>query len=234
MHPYPSVSVIIPIRTGSQRVPQKNTRSFAGIRGGLTALKLRQLATTSGLAEIVVDTDEPSIHDIVDSLELNAAQRSLIKITERDPWYARNETSTDDLIGYLAGKVTGDILLWTHVTSPLVDGPIYQTAIARYRAALAEGYDSLMTVTRLQEFIWDSGKAVNYDYERVKWPRTQDIVPWFFINSAIFIYDAKLAVARKNRIGDRPFMMELNKTEGWDVDWPEDFQVAELLYLGRK
>ena len=34
----------------------------------------------------------------------------------------------------------------------------------------------------------------------------------------------------KNRIGGRPMMAELDKTEAWDIDTETDFTVAEMLY----
>ena len=37
------ITVFIPCRAGSERVPEKNTRSFAGLDGGLLKIKLDQI-----------------------------------------------------------------------------------------------------------------------------------------------------------------------------------------------
>ena len=38
-----SVNVFLPMRAGSERVPNKNTKTFSGIQGGLCKIKLEQL-----------------------------------------------------------------------------------------------------------------------------------------------------------------------------------------------
>ena len=40
------VAFFLPTRKGSERVKNKNTRTFAGIEGGLMANKIRQLLDT--------------------------------------------------------------------------------------------------------------------------------------------------------------------------------------------
>ena len=35
----------------------------------------------------------------------------------------------------------------------------------------------------------------------------------------------------KDRIGERVYMYETSKLESLDIDWPEDFEFAQQLYL---
>ena len=52
------VAFFLPARKGSQRVKNKNTRTFAGIEGGLLANKLRQLIATERIDEIILSTND--------------------------------------------------------------------------------------------------------------------------------------------------------------------------------
>jgi len=52
---------VVPCRAGSERVPGKNVRDFAGRPGGLTALKLTQLKACRRLDRIVVNTDDDEV-----------------------------------------------------------------------------------------------------------------------------------------------------------------------------
>ena len=56
------VSIFLPTRAGSERVANKNTRNFAGVEGGLLAIKLEQLLSLSNVKEVILSTnDEASI-----------------------------------------------------------------------------------------------------------------------------------------------------------------------------
>lgn len=122
-------------------------------------------------------------------------------------------------------------ILWTHVTSPFVTGPIYDEMIAAYRTALAEGYDSLMATTLIHGFLWDRNGPINYDRSVEKWPRTQTLLPLHEINSAAFLTSAEVYAAQDDRIGKNPFKFGMDKITGMDVDWPADFLIAESMVL---
>ena len=226
-----SISVILPMRAGSKRVPQKNMRPFGSATFGLAEIKLRQLLEVPQFSEIIIDTDEPRIGDLLNLLTSDGLDINRIRLEERNPELAGDLASTDDLIRYAGKKVESEHTLWTHVTSPLADFSIYEACLDAYRRHCISGeYDSLMSVTPLKEFIWDESGPVNYDYKKERWPRTQTLPNWSFINSAVFIAPTAFLQNQGNRIGDRPFMFEMNKLSSLDVDGPDDFAIAEIAY----
>ena len=227
------LSIVLPMRAGSQRVPKKNTKPFAGYRYGLADLKIRQLLGVPGVSEIIVDTDEPLIVDIVDSLGLSKQERSKIRVEPRDPNFSGSDITTDSLIRYLANKLETKDVLWTHVTSPFINASVYVDAIQSYFERDRAQYDSLMSVTVLQEFIWDDQGPCNYDVKVERWPRTQTLPKWHFVNSGMFICDSSFYRDKGDRIGSKPFLFEIDKIIGFDVDWPIDFEVAEYIAIQR-
>ena len=91
------------------------------------------------------------------------------------------------------------------------------------------GFDSLMTVTEIQSFIWDDSGPINYDRTEEKWPRTQTIKPIYEINSGVFLADCEIYRKNKDRIGDCPYLYKLDQLDGFDIDWPEDFVIAQQM-----
>jgi len=96
----------------------------------------------------------------------------------------------------------------------------------------SENFDSLMTVNKIHSFLWDSKGSYNYDREKEKWPRTQTIEELFEINSGIFINSIKNYNKFDDRIGEKPFLMNTKGFESFDIDWPDDFKLAEIIYKG--
>ena len=174
-----------------------------------------------------MDTNDPLVLDIGKQVASNWAGVAELVIRERPDHLGQSATTTDELIKYALKHSTSEHLLWTHVTSPFLDATVYNSALDAYENALADGHDSLMSVTRLQSFIWSRKGAVNYDPEELRWPRSQDLEPLFEINSGIFLVPVDIAKARVDRIGTNPKLLELDKYPSIDIDWPEDFAFAE-------
>jgi CMP-N-acetylneuraminic acid synthetase len=93
--------------------------------------------------------------------------------------------------------------------------------------------DSLFSVTRIQSRIWDKdGKPINHDPAVLL--RTQDLAPVYEENSCLYIFTKEILEKRKNRIGFRPLMFEIDRIEAWDIDEEVQFQIAESLYRMRR
>ena len=50
------------------------------------------------------------------------------------------------------------------------------------------------------------------------------------VNNAIFINSRKNYIKYDDRIGKKPFLLEIEKIKSFDIDWPEDFLIAENIY----
>jgi len=218
------ISVLVPIRKGSLRVPSKNTRVFSNIKGGLTFIKISQLLQVKNLDTIIISTDDDDVKEIARSFDSNN-----IVIDNRPDELALSETTTKQLIDYMFSLVKDGVVVWTHATSPFVDSFIYENAIEMYLRNLNK-FDSLMTATKLQKFIWNNAGPVNYDKNKENWPQTQTINELHEINSGIFIVSIDVYQKYSDRIGGTPFLYNLNRLQGMDIDWEEDFEIAEELW----
>ncbi|NDV96120.1 acylneuraminate cytidylyltransferase family protein [Dysgonomonas sp. 521] len=222
-----NISVFLPCRAGSERIPQKNIKSFAGIKNGLLEIKLQQLLRIPQINKIILSTNDNLIIEYVRGLN-----NSKIELDIRPEHLCTSATTTDELIQYVPSVMKNvEHVMWTHVTSPMCNEDDYIKAIDEYFEVLAKGYDSLMSVTLLRKFLfYKNGKAVNYDRIIELWPRTQTLEPIYEANSAFFINSINNYILYKDRIGKSPYFYELNELKSFDIDWEEDFKIAEIIY----
>jgi N-acylneuraminate cytidylyltransferase len=221
------VSFFLPTRKGSQRVINKNTRPFAGNEGGLLLHKLRQLLTMEMVDEVVLSTNDENCIEIAETI-LDDFKK--LVIDRRPDYLCLDSTNLSDLIAYVPEVVSGDHIVWGHVTTPFADARIYDNGINCYLDGLKSGFDSLVSVQRFQNFLLNQqGKVINNASSR-PWPRTQDLEALYEVNHVMFIASKDIYVREKNRLGSRPYLFEMNKIESFDVDWEEDFKMAELMH----
>jgi CMP-N-acetylneuraminic acid synthetase len=220
------VVAFLPCRRGSERVLRKNIKKFSNYSFGLIEIKLTQLLTCRRISQIVLSTNDNEIIDFALSLK-----NKKILIDKRSDQLSSSSTSTDELIDYCHSLISDAHILWTHVTSPFVNAEKYSEIIVKYFACLDAGYDSLMTATPIYDFIWNEYEPINYDPVIEKWPRTQSLKKLFHINSAAFLASKDIYLKYNNRIGKNPFLYSLSRIEGFDIDWEEDFILAEQLLI---
>lgn len=219
----------LPTRKGSERVVNKNTRTFAGIEGGILRVKLQQLLNIDRISTIVVSTNDEATIEIVKSFN-----NDRIKIIERPEYLCLSSTVIQDFINYIPSIVDADHIFWVHTTAPFADEKILNEALDLYEEKVLKdkAYDSLLSVTKIQQFLWSEkeGKCVNHDRSKVLWPRTQDLEPLYEINHAFYINSKENFLKYHDRIGVKPYLYELDKLHSLDIDWGDDFALAEIVY----
>ena len=90
-----------------------------------------------------------------------------------------------------------------------------------------------MTTTFFNGFLWNDKGPLNYDRKIEKWPRTQTLAPLHEVNSAVFLASANVYSRHLDRIGNRPYLYPLDRFIGHDIDWEEDFLMAEQLLVSK-
>lgn len=220
------VAFFLPTRKGSERVKNKNTRPFAGIEGGLVENKLKQLLTTKLIDEIIFSSNDDACMSVAEKYRAD----SRIKIIPRPSELCLSSTNLQELICYVPTVTDAEHILWGHVTTPLTNAEQYDAGIKLYLEKLEEGYDSLVGVKELRNFLLDrEGHLIN-NTTPIPWPRTQDLAPLYEINHTMFLAKREVYVEQKNRIGKKPLLYVMDELHGFDIDWPDDFAIAEILY----
>lgn len=219
------VAFYLPTRKGSERVINKNTRPFAGIKGGLVENKVRQLLDTKFIDEIIFSSNDETCIAVAAKFK-----DSRLRIIERPDELCLSTTNLQDLICYVPTVTNAKHILWGHVTTPLCGAEQYDESIKLYFGKLDEGYDSLVGVTELKNFLLNrDGRLINNTTD-IPWPRTQDLEALYPINHTMFLAKREVYTDQKNRIGKKPLLHIMDELHSFDIDWPNDFIIAEIMY----
>jgi CMP-N-acetylneuraminic acid synthetase len=213
------IAALVPMRHHSQRVPGKNYRLLAG--KPLFHHIIETLLACRLIDEVVVDTDS---QPVMESLREVFPQ---VKILER-PEYLRADTiPMNEILAYDTSQVEADFYLQTHSTNPLLRSESIQHALQTFLASYPM-YDSLFSVTRLQTRLWDQlGRAINHNPAILL--QTQDLPPVYEENSCMYLFTRQTLLSRRNRLGERPMLFEIEAAEAWDIDEELDFLLVEFL-----
>jgi CMP-N-acetylneuraminic acid synthetase len=222
--PMPKIVALVPMRHHSQRVPGKNYRPMAG--KPLFTHILDQLQSIPEINEILIDTDSPVI------LEALAKDYPRVHAVDRPEVLRADTIPMNEILAYDSGLVEADFYLQTHSTNPLLKAETIAKAVRQFSAGYPM-YDSLFGVTRRQVRLWDQlGRPINHNPAILL--QTQDLPPVYEENSCVYIFTRQNLMARRNRLGERPMMFEIDPLEAWDVDNEVDFKIAEQLLLLRE
>lgn len=217
------IAALVPMRHNSVRVPMKNYRLLAG--KPLYQHIIATLLLCPEISEVAVDTDSPVI---VDGLR---AQFPQVRIIERPAHLTADTVPMNEILMYDTGQIEADFYLQTHSTNPL----LLPETISRATRTFIEqypAYDSLFSVTRVQTRFWDAlARPVNHNPAILL--RTQDLPPLFEENSCLYLFKRQTLELHRTRIGERPYLFEIEKTEAQDIDEESDFLIADLLLADR-
>ena len=215
---------LVPMRHHSQRVPGKNYRPLAG--KPLYQHILETLLVVPEITGIIVDTDSPPV---IKSLKRNFPQ---VQVIDRPENLRADTIPINEILLHDTSLVNADFYLQTHSTNPLLRPETISKAIQAFLADYPV-HDSLFSVTRLQTRLYDHrGHPLNHDPQILL--QTQDLPPVYEENSCMYIFTRENLSRRRNRLGERPLMFEIDADEAWDIDEELDFAIADFLLSRRR
>lgn len=212
------IKALVAVRSGSQRVQNKNTRPFAG--SSLLEIKLNQLLNIKLLDGVVVNSN--------DDLMLEIAKKAGCEVVKRDEYFASNSVSMSEVYKNMAENFSGDIVVYANVTNPLLKDYTIEKAIDTYMIR-SEDYDSLNSAHLIKEFMFKDGKPINYNLG--KQPRSQDLPDIYALNFALNIIERQKMIECMNVVGKSPLIWGIDEIEATDIDNPIDFEFAEYVYM---
>ena len=219
------VTVLLPMKGNSERVTNKNMKIFGGLP--LYHAIMKSLLASEYIYRVVINTDSEIIAS--DAKE-NFGDKVII--IDRPQKIQGDFISMNNIIAYDLSQINSENFMQTHSTNPLLRTETINKAIEKYFNNLKK-FDSIFGVTKVQtRFYYKDGKPVNHNPKKLL--RTQDLEPLYEENSNFYIFSKKsFKKANNKRIGLNPQIFEVNKLEAVDIDEPDDFKLAELLYINK-
>jgi CMP-N-acetylneuraminic acid synthetase len=207
------------MRHHSQRVPGKNYRPLAG--KPLYQHIIETLLSCAQIERVVVDTDSPPV---MEGLQRDFPQ---VQVIDRPERLRADAIAMNEILAYDTEQFPADFYLQTHSTNPLLRPETVSLAIDTFLGNYP-AYDSLFSVTRLQTRLWDPlGRAINHNPAILL--QTQDLPPVYEENSCLYLFTRPTLMARRNRLGERPYLFEIDAAEAWDIDEELDFDITNFL-----
>lgn len=207
------VVAYIPVKLNNQRLPGKNLLPLGDMR--VCDYIFSAISAVDGIDERYVFCSDESMKEFLPAG---------ITFLKRDSRLDGNQVKTMEIIHSFIEKVEADIYILTHVTSPFLRSSSIETALNKVKY---EGFDSAFCVERVQSLCWFRNKPLNYNIEDI--PRTQDIDPVLVETNGFYIFRKEVATVQNCRIGNNPYIFEVNHFEAADIDTAQDYEFAELI-----
>lgn len=211
------IKALVAVRSGSQRVVNKNIRPFAG--SSLLEMKLNQLKRIPNIDGIVVNSNDDKMLEIASNMGC--------EVVKRDEYYASNQVSMSEVYRNMAENVNADVIAYINATNPLLNDRTIVQAIENYKKNISQ-YDSLNSAHLIKEFLFKENLPINYDLRHQ--PRSQDLPDISALNFAINIISREKMIECKNVVGYKPNIYIIDEVEATDIDNPIDFDFAEFVY----
>lgn len=210
------VAAFVPVKLNNERAPGKNVKKFDDGTPLITHF-LKTLVSVPEIDELYVFCSRDEIRDyLVPGAEY----------LKRPEYLDTKEATPQDIIDSFMSKVEADVYMVCHCTSPFVKAERFSRCI---RKVCQEGYDSAFTGEKLQRLMWHDGKPLNFDAANV--PRTQDLPVYYNEVSAAYVFKKETFTTLRRRIGVNPYICEVSGVECADIDYPEDFEIANAIYM---
>lgn len=224
---------LVPARGGSKGIPGKNLREIGGI--SLVGHAVRR-CLAAGISNVVVASDSPEI------LSEGISQGATVALQRPA------EISTDDSHMFLIYKWVANALLsegndisglvTTLATTPFVSPKSVRLAVDQ----LNSGLDWVFTVNEIEHHPYRAMKVVGnrlVPYSNVTptelWGNRQELPPLVRFNGGV-IAGRVSTIVRHDEYNihsgagsDSVGYVEVSKLEGFDIDYPEDLEIAEIL-----
>ncbi len=208
----------IPIKLNNQRTPGKNIKPFSDGTPLMNFIQknLIRIREKGIIDEIYVYcSDEAVVPFLLEGVKF------LKRSTELD----KPETKGTQIYEAFYKDVNADVYVLSHATSPFVTAEHIEECVRNVQSCK---YDSAFCAKKIQNFLWQNYKPFNFELSNPL--RTQDMDPIYMELSTPYVYTRENWEKHHSRSGINPYICECSEIEAIDIDYPEDFMLADVVY----
>lgn len=182
---------------------------------------LEKIANMQIFDEVWLDTESDQI--------IEAATHVNCKVMKRDPELATNKTDGHQLFLNEVKHTDADIVLQILGTSPFIS----EDTITRTVQVLIENpqHDSAVLVQRAKQYTWINERPA-YNFENI--PNSKDLPETIIESMGLYAVRREVALETGKRIGNKPYLIDASPLDAIDVNWPADFELANLIAAGKR
>lgn len=213
------VVAFLPAKGSSSRIESKNIKLLDG--KPLFLHTLEKLVNSGLFDDVFLDTESQEIIDIASEVDC--------RILKRDPSLASNKTDGNQMFYNEVCHVDADIYVQVLCTSPFIEIETIKNGIELLKSN--QNFDSAVLIRKERLYTWND-KGPNYNIESI--PNSVDLGDTIIETMGLYIVKHDAAFKTKRRIGNTPYLLEASPLEAIDVNWPEDFKLANLIAAGKR
>lgn len=209
----------IPVKLNNERTPGKNTKRF---QDGTPLLHFVQASLIQLKKDGIVD-------EIYCFCSQDAVQPYLLKgveLLKRPENLDRLETRGREIYETFVDMIDADIYVLAHATSPFITPEHIADCIKHVQTG---EFDSAFCAKKIQNFLWVDNKPLNFELSNPS--RTQDMKPIYMELSTPYVFTRESFRVYHSRTGVKPYICEASEIESIDIDYPEDFELADTVYM---
>jgi N-acylneuraminate cytidylyltransferase len=209
------ITAIIPARSKDPILENKNILPFGD--SNLLTHKIRQLKKVDLIDEIIVTSESEKY--------LNLAKIEGVKVDLRPDKHSDINADFGDFLSYIVSKVETKHILWAPPTSPMIDESDFKNAINKYLEIIDNGYDSLITTSKLKRHLLDENGPLNFRFIQSK--RNNESLPTLYeFTNGIVIAPKESILKWKYNWGNMPFKYSVNSFKSIDICDLVDYEFA--------
>ncbi|MBA4349525.1 MAG: acylneuraminate cytidylyltransferase [Thermodesulfovibrio sp.] len=235
------VLVVIPARGGSVRVPRKNVKPLQGKPLIAYAIEAAKKAETVG--RVVVSTDDKEIREV--ALKLGA------EVPFTRPAHLAEDVPTEDVIIHAVEWFNKNEQYFPDIVVCLEPPKIFRKAEhidqCVQRIASDETIDSAITINnvrgnRPEWMVYiDKNNLIkpytNYFKKQgealLRFPASQEFEKLHQCNGLVFACRVETLYKYRSLVGEKCAAIEVDYNDVFDLDYPEDFEMCEILMKKR-
>ena len=206
---------LIPIKLGSKRLPNKNIKPFYDGKPLMSFIQEVCLKSEK-IDETYIYCSDDKVKEYV----LNGVQ-----YLKRPKFLDGDNINANDFIREFMKSVDADIYVNAHTTSPFATVKTIDTCIDKVQRG---EFDSAFCAENIKTFMWKDNKPINFDPNN--FPRTQDLPDIYAETSIAYVFTKETFKKYNRRVGINPYIHEVGKIEAIDIDYPDEFEFANIIY----
>lgn len=216
------VVAFLPAKGTSERIESKNMKLLNG--KPLFLHTLEKLVSCDFIDEVYLDSESDEI--------LNYAPFLNYKPLKRDPALADNRTDGHQMFYNEVRQVEADIYIQVLGTSPFISKETIRAGIDVL--VNHPEYDSAILMKKEKLYLWEENPdgQVSPLYDKFHIPNSKALPDTLIESMGLYIVRSDMAYKTRMRFGENVFMLTGSAIETVDVNYPDEFELAEVIMRG--
>jgi N-acylneuraminate cytidylyltransferase len=216
------IACIIPVRSGSKRIKNKNIVKIGKIP--LIKLVCKKIIKSKIINSFFIASDDIKIYQKI------GEYKKKVTFFKRSKKSSTSNAQSEIVIEEFLDKYKKfDIIVFVQVTNPFVNHYHLDKALKIF---ITKKYDTLLSVVKSRSFLWKNKfptQPLNYDYNNRE--LSQNLKNYYVENGSFYIFYRKNFLKFKNRLHKKIGTYEMSQESIFEIDEIEDLKIIRKLII---